>query len=450
MKILLLLISVFNVFAALGQQGFRLLNDRKNSFRFEIDGNLVVVPVKINGLELDFLLDTGVKETILFLSKGDSIPLENVHKVKFSGIGIEDGVEGIMSTGNTVEVGEIMVDSLHLLYVIGAEDLDISSHVGIPINGILGSHFFKDHLVKLNYQRRRISMYDAFDYSTRLVRGYKRIPIRLERNRPYTRLSIDLGERLLPNANMLVDMGNSDGLLVFPFLIDSLKIREPSIYEYIGKGFSGLIYGRRNRIAGFNWADFYIKHPIVSYPDSNAVHVAMLAEGRIGSVGSQVLQHFYVFFNYPKREMYLKPNRKFGDSFSFNLSGLDVRHDGLVWTQSRVRTNLASAKDDLREQGTTVFQEQNFRYEFLLKPIYIIANVREGSPGGLAGAQVGDELLRINGKRVENMKLKQILHTLQHKQGDRLSLLIRRDDQQVMLHFKLMDPIPFVPDEELL
>ena len=185
MKILLLLISIFNVFAALAQQGFRLLNDRKNSFRFEIDGNLVVVPVKINGLELDFLLDTGVKETIWFLSKGDSIPLENVHKVKFSGIGIEDGVEGIMSTGNTVEVGEIMVDSLHLLYVIDAEDLDISSHVGIPINGILGSHFFKDHLVKLNYQRRRISMYDAFDYSTRLFRGYKRIPIRSERSAVY-------------------------------------------------------------------------------------------------------------------------------------------------------------------------------------------------------------------------------------------------------------------------
>ena len=156
------------------------------------------------------------------------------------------------------------------------------------------------------------------------------------------------------------------------------------------------------------------------------------------------------FLTIQKGKCILNQTVNLATRFRSIFPGLDVRHDGLVWTQSRVRTNLASAKDDLREQGTTVFQEQNFRYEFLLKPTYIIANVREGSPGGLAGAQVGDELLRINGKRVENMKLKQILHTLQHKQGDRLNLLIRRDDQQVMLHFKLMDPIPFVPDEELL
>src|SRR5690606_9336625 len=120
---------------------------------------------------------------------------------------------------------------------------------------------------------------------------------------------------------------------------------------------------------------------------------------------------------------------------------------GLVWTQSRVRTNLTSKKKDLKEQGTTVYQEQDFRYEFSLKPSYVIANVRTGSPGDLAGALVGDELIRINGKKVENMELKQIISKFQHKQGDQLSLLVRRGDQEVALHFELIDPIPYVSDK---
>lgn len=449
MKILLLFtIWILAPLTTTAQRSFHLTDEHKNSFRFEINGNLVVVPVTVNGLELSFLLDTGVKETIMFVSKGDSIPLENVHKVTFSGIGIEKGVEGIMSTGNRVEVGEVLVDSLHVLYVIDAEELDISSHVGIPINGILGSHFFQNHLVKVDYQRRRISLFDPFDHPTRLFRRYQRIPIQIERSRPYTHVSVDLGYRTLPNAKMLVDMGNSDGLLIFPFLIDSLIISEPSIYEYIGKGFSGLIYGKRNRIAGFNWADFYIRQPIVSYPDSNAVHAALLAQKRKGSVGNQVLQHFHVFFNYPKGEMYLKPNRKFGKPFTLNLSGLDVRHGGLEWTQNRVRANIPARKDNPNQRGVTVFQEQNFRYKFSLKPVYIIGNVRKGSPGDLAGVRRGDELLRINGKRVQNMKLQQIVGRLQHREGDWMRILVRRGEQEMRFEFRLIDPIPFVASRD--
>lgn len=442
MKILLLSI-LFLAATANAQSSFQLSKSGKNSFRFEINGNLVIVPVKINGLNLSFLLDTGVKETILFISKEDSIPLENVHQVRFSGIGIEDGVAGMLSTGNEMEIGGVLVDSAHTLYAIDAEELDISSHVGIPINGIVGSHFFQHHLIKIDYQKRKISLYDAFDYPDRLVRGYTRIPIEIERNRPYTQIAVQLKKQTPLAAKMLVDMGNSDGLLIFPFLVDSLEISKPFIYDYIGKGFSGVIYGYRNRIRGFDWAGFHIHEPIVSYPDSNAVHAAKLAKHRKGSVGNQVLQHFHVLFNYPLGEMYLKPNRKFGKPFSINMTGLDVRHDGLEWKKSRVRATLASRSEQADGQGITVFQDEAFRYEFSLKPVYIIGHVRKGSPGDLAGARPGDELLRIDGKRVQNMKLQQIIGRLHRRRGDLMKMLIRRGEEELQLKFKLVDPIPF-------
>lgn len=111
------------------------------SFKFEMVNHLALVPVTINGIEFSFLMDTGVKETILFANAEDSLYLHNQNKIKFQGIGIGEGVDGIISTGNIVDVGGVAVDSLHWLYVVQGEDLDMSSSVGVGINGILGSGF---------------------------------------------------------------------------------------------------------------------------------------------------------------------------------------------------------------------------------------------------------------------------------------------------------------------
>lgn len=442
--LLFFIISLFAV-QAYGQRSFSLINPKKNTFSFENSGNLVILPVKVNGIELSFLLDTGVKETILFASQQDTVPLENINKVKFSGIGIEDGVEGIMAVNNTIEIGGILQDSTHNLFVIDAEELDISSHVGIPINGILGSRFFDDFLVKIDYIKSKISVFDPFSYPQKTTRGFTEIPISIERSRPYVHIDLNLGDINLPDSKMLVDMGNSDGLLIFPFLLQDFQVRDPRIYDFIGRGFNGLIYGFRNRIKGFEWAGFFIKQPIVSYPDSNAVHAAKLTKDRIGSIGNQALQHFQVIFNYAQSKMYLKKNKNFGKPFLINLTGMDIKHDGLVWTQQRIPTSLSRTHKGREDAlgGTTVYNQQEFTYEFSLKPIYKISNIRQGSSAGKSGLQVDDELIAINGRRVQNLKMKQIMDILQHNEGEELKVTVQRGEQQLHFTVLLEDPIPY-------
>ena len=68
-----ILLLGFNVNA---QDGFRLLNKSylKESVKFKLVNNLIIVPLEINGKELSFILDTGVNKTIIFnLSENDSI-----------------------------------------------------------------------------------------------------------------------------------------------------------------------------------------------------------------------------------------------------------------------------------------------------------------------------------------------------------------------------------------
>lgn len=443
MKIIILLLLNLMFLHSYAQRNFSLIHPKKNSFKFDLSGNLVIIPVKLNGVELAFLLDTGVKETILFATPQDSVPLENVSKVKFSGIGIEDGVEGIMAIGNELLVGNTLIDSLHNIYVVDGDDLDLSSHIGVPINGILGSHFFEDYLIKVDYLKKRISIYDAYDYPEKLTHKFTKLPIQLERSRPYVHIDVDLGTQKVKDAKMLVDMGNSDGMLVFPFLLDSFVVHEPSIYDFIGRGFNGLIFGRRNRIEGFDWSGFYIKEPIVSYPDSNAVHAAKLAVNRVGSIGNQVLQHFQVLFNYPKNEIYLKKNRNFGKKFEINMSGMEIKHDGLEWTKRRLTTNIGKRDSENPNSGINVYNYEEFKYEFILRPIYKIASVREGSPADLAGVKVDDELLKVNGSSAQSMKLKQIIGKLMHKEGEEIRLVLLRGTEEVKAHFILEDPIPF-------
>jgi hypothetical protein len=41
----------------------------------------------------------------------------------------------------------------HLLYIIVDQNFNISSHVGIPVNGIIGSSVF-NNLFEINYEER--------------------------------------------------------------------------------------------------------------------------------------------------------------------------------------------------------------------------------------------------------------------------------------------------------
>ena len=87
------------------QQGFRFIKEdqKKTVIAFQMINNLIFIPIKVNGVELNFLLDTGVEETILFSleDKGD-VSFYNVKKIKLTGLGKEDSIEGLRSTGNTL------------------------------------------------------------------------------------------------------------------------------------------------------------------------------------------------------------------------------------------------------------------------------------------------------------------------------------------------------------
>ena len=429
-----------------GAQGiFQIRGDKPISFKFELINNVVLVPLTINGMPFSFLLDTGVKETILFANTEDSLFLHNQNKTKFRGIGIEDGVEGILSTDNVVEIGGVAVDSLHWIYVIQGTALDISSDVGAAVNGILGSKFFNSFAVKVDYPKKRITLYPrGYDYR-KAVRRYARTDLTIENDRPYMEADI-LTDTTWTRGKMLVDMGNTDPLMVFAFLLPDFRVKEPLVEEYIGRGFNGAIHGKRNRIRRVELGDFKLHYPIVSYPDSNAFFMSKLAENRIGSIGSQVLQRFHLLIDYSQKALYLRRNRDFNKPFMLNMAGIEVRHDGMTWTKELVKPTSQQNKEKqtASNQGVAISLANDiFQYTFVLRPNYRIAGVRKNSPAAEAGIQTGDMLLKVNGKSTYRLTLPKIMDILQSRPGKILKLTLQRGEKVYDARFPLVDPIPF-------
>ncbi|WP_417942026.1 aspartyl protease family protein [Flavobacterium sp. RS13.1] len=156
-KYILLFFLLLKSFISDAQDDFLIeRNKKKVVIPFKLINNLVFIPIKVNGIELNFLLDSGVDETILFsMEDKKEVSFKNVEKIKLRGLGSEEEIEGLKSTHNILETHGLKSIN-HLVYIILDQDFNLSSHVGIPVNGIIGYKFFKNNVVEINYQRRKI------------------------------------------------------------------------------------------------------------------------------------------------------------------------------------------------------------------------------------------------------------------------------------------------------
>jgi hypothetical protein len=121
--------------------------------------NLVFIPIKVNGVELNFLLDSGVEETILFsLEDNPDVNFFNSEKITLRGLGSDEDIEGLKTTNNVLEMDGLRAYR-QLVYVILDQSFNLSSQIGIPVNGIIGYQFFKDNLIRVDYANKKIIVY---------------------------------------------------------------------------------------------------------------------------------------------------------------------------------------------------------------------------------------------------------------------------------------------------
>ena len=433
----LLLMTIMPVFA---QDGF--VFDKgvdKVTVPLILINNLVFIPIKVNGVEVNFLLDTGVEETILFsLEDNPDVNFYNSEKINLKGLGSEEAIEGLKTTNNILELDG--AKSLNqLVYVILDQSFNLSSQIGIPVNGIIGYQFFKDNLVRVDYARRKVIIYkNDSENRKKIEKKYNKVPITIEKFKPYLKGTVAMNKSEIP-VKMLIDIGNSDSVWLFQNLSDEIKVPDRNFEDFLGKGFSGDIEGKRARITGFSFDKYFFKSPIVAFPDSSSVKSVRMVQNRVGSVGGEILKRFSVVFDYKNEQLYLKKNSNFNDPFTYNKSGVEIQHNGLQWVQETVKMETVPLSGAITFDSSGKNITNNFKYKFQLKPIYEIANIRKNSPAAISGLQVGDIIVSINKSAAYHYSLQKLNEMFKSDEDKWIYLEVERNNQILKFAFQLHD-----------
>lgn len=421
-------------FLSFSQNGFQIKNDKKKiKIPFQIINNLIVIPVTINNVKLNFLLDSGVENTILFsVEETDSLKFDNIQKIKIKGLGNGEPIDALHAKKNKVAINDF-IDLNHEIYIILDQEINLSTQLGLPIHGIIGYEFFKNHIVDINYQRKIINIYKSLEqYSLKKIKKFEQIPISIYLGKPYVETSEIINDKTI-KTKLLIDSGGSDAIWLFENRND---IKTPPIFfkDFLGRGFSGDVLGKRSRITQFQIGKFKILEPTISFPDTLSIKGVNMVNGRNGSIGGGVLKRFRVVLDYKNKNIYLKKNSNFSDPFNYDMSGLEIQHAGVQWIKEEQVLKTSFVTNEIQVYSD---DQKSIKYNFALKPVYEITNVRENSSASLVGIQKGDMLFRINGNLAFKYKLQEIVEIFQSEDGKWITLEIERKNKIFKFNFQL-------------
>ncbi|WP_224529128.1 retropepsin-like aspartic protease [Winogradskyella alexanderae] len=405
---------------------------------FEFISNLIIIPIEVNGVELSFVLDTGVSKPILFnLSEKDSLDLKNAKTFYLHGLGAEGKLKALRSSENTFKIGNA-VSKNQDLYVVYDEAINFTPRIGVLVHGIIGYDVFKDFVVEVNYSAKYIRLHAINAFKPKTSKKWKAIPMKVYAKKPYVDTQVTLN-KTRHDVKLLIDTGSSDALWLFDDTERGIIARPDMKFEdYLGQGLSGSIYGERSKVDNFKISDFEMDYVNVAFPDSISVDKTKMFKERSGSLGGDILKRFNLFFDYKNETLYLKKNSYFKDPFTYNNSGIVLEHNGSMFVKEEIRI---PSYDNYGDDNNKSSVQINFTINYImkLKPAYKIVELRKSSNAYLAGIRVGDILININGKHAYDFKLPEINKIFHGKTGKTIRLRIERNGESMLFKFKLDD-----------
>ena len=340
----------------------RLYKRESRPGRTKLDARLVVVPARIIGSHFivetswdkhgpwRFLVDTGSSVTL--------VSPDYVRRYGFQQPAANNPPVRIRSAdGGTVALPAVNVKRLELgearflnIPAFAYDCAELSAHLGVRIDGILGFPLFRDVVFSLDYPQSRLVITTAGPAP--LLPG-SRIPFNNERRTPIITLS--LGGQ---SFTTLIDSG-SDG----PLMLNPFGLYPEFSYGPRPGGTVGTLAGDRvQQIARLREplviGDYVLERPIVDLTD------------QLSSIGGEILKYFCVTFDPPRNNVTF-----FRDTTAIIAPG-PRRSTGLSFTKT---------------------------------PAYWrVVGVVPGSPAARAGIQRGDLVARINGEPVSAWPLQRL------------------------------------------
>jgi len=387
--------------------GFSLADGKKKvRIPIEVFNNLVVVPVVLNdALPLKFILDTGVRTTILTQKTfTDILNLPYSRKYTISGPGGEKLVDAYVTNNVSIELPGVHGRG-HAMLVLEEDYLELRNYLGTDVHGILGYELFSRFIIEIDYEKKILTLMLPEKFHKH--RRFQAIPIMIEDTKPYMLAPVILEDGSSLNAKLLMDSGASHGLMLEPSSDTIIDVPSHTVSSLIGRGLGGEIFGKVGRIKSISMGTYQLDNVICNFPDPNS-YTDSIKVGNVfrnGAIGGEILSRFTIIFNFPRERVYLKKNGAFKKNFYYNLSGLTLKAKG---------------------------SQLN---------IFEVTEVRNQSASQRSGILPGDIIMSVNGIATRDLNLNMINGFFNSKPGKKIRVEISRKGERMKKEIQLRDQI---------
>ena len=288
---------------------------------FELEDNLIYVPVSINGSKpLSFIFDTGAY-TIVDLQRARELGIELKHTGQASGIGdkqpdvfhgngkVSFGLPGVtLSNQRLVAVPLQNVEECVNKFVIDKDGREVSGSNPAQagkhrkVDGILGDEFFSKFVVEIDYAARLINVYEPRSYKY-TGRGEK-LPLEKRPQHIFVRARIFAHKREPLTGQFMIDTGGAMAVALTKQFTDEHQLLPPrdelSSVPLCGLAGETKVESLLGGIEALQLENTKVAKPLVEF------RRAPVEYDFDGVIGGAVFRRYKVIFDYSRRVMILE------------------------------------------------------------------------------------------------------------------------------------------------
>jgi len=377
---------------------------KKIEIPFTMENNFILVKIRLNNfIPLTFIFDTGAEYTIL--AKREFTDLLGVnYDREFKLIGADLSTEIIAHLAKNIDITlpGIRARNQNIL-VLDKDYFHFEEFAGVSIDGVLGADIFRHFVVKINYKRGVITLYEPSEFKK--PKGFTSFRIDIKSSKPYIHLPVSIRDSLILSSRFLIDSGAGLSLLLYTNTHNEFELPPNTITGNIGFGLGGVMEGYLGRIHKLDLSPFSFSNVITNFQELSYSVDTSFVILRDGIIGNGLLSRFTVIVDYHRSRLYLKPRRKYNRGFEYDRSGMIF---------------IASGTD-------------------LNK--FEVVSIIPGSPAAEAGVLPGDIVIGINRIPKPILDLKLINRKLQKREGKKIRLVIDRQGERKVIFFRLRNLI---------
>lgn len=373
---------------------------------FEYVNNFIILNLTINKrLPLKFIFDTGAEHTIL--SKREISDLLNIRyerEFKFTGSDMKTELIAYLARDIRFDITEKTAAPKEDIFVLQEDYFRFEEYAGINIHGILAAGVFSKFIIKINYQKQIITLYDR-KYFKLHEDGFVPIPVEIFRNKIYFHTRIQVVPDSFAPVKLLLDTGAGLSLLLFSNTHPLVHPPANAISSNIGMGLGGYLEGFTGRIVSLDFGPGTQQNVITYFQELDTTRDLQYLNNRNGLIGNTLLNRYQIIMDYEGEKIWLKPTKDVRKAFVYDRSGISF---------------IAS--------GATL-------------STFAVQNVVPRSPAAEVDIRPGDILVRVGATPASFLSLQEVQNKLRKSPGKEIKLTLKRDGKRLKKKLVLRDLI---------